>query len=70
MIFDVVSVGDGEAAFLLSLTSPGNVIGLAYGTTGTADLLGAGTVITPEPTTALLVGLGLLGLGVAGKRRE
>lgn len=27
------------------------------------------TVVIPEPTTALLVGLGLVGLGVAGRRR-
>ncbi len=30
---------------------------------------GSGAVtITPEPTTALLIGLGLVGLGVAGRR--
>jgi hypothetical protein len=31
---------------------------------------GAGTVIIPEPTTASLLGLGLFGLTVAGRRRK
>jgi hypothetical protein len=70
LVFDVVSLGDGTADIGLSITSPGNIVQLAGGVNTTATLNGSGTVITPEPTTALLVGLGLLGLGVAGRRRE
>ena len=70
LVFDVIAVGDGVADIGLSITSPGNIVQLAGGVNTTATLAGAGTVITPEPTTALLVGLGLLGLGVAGKRRD
>ena len=69
LVFDVTAVGDGSAAISLSLTSPGNVIGLPGGASGTATLSGNGVVTTPEPTTALLVGLGLMGLGVAGRKR-
>ena len=69
LVFDVTGLGDGVADIYLSITSPGNVLALAGGNTATPTLAGAGTAITPEPTTALLVGLGLLGLGVAGKRR-
>ena len=70
LVFDVIALGDGTADIGLSITSPGNIVQLAGGVDTTATLNGAGTVITPEPTTALLVGLGLLGLGVAGRRRE
>jgi hypothetical protein len=70
LVFDVVALGDGNAEFALSISSPGNVIGLAGGATGTATLNGAGSVVVPEPTTAILVGLGLAGLGFAGRRRE
>ena len=69
LVFDVTGLGDGVADIYLSITSPGNVIA-GPGTTGTASLAGAGTVITPEPTTALLVGLGLLGLAAKGRRRS
>ncbi len=70
LVFDVTAVGDGSAAISLSLTSPGNVIGLPGGAEGTATLSGNGVVTTPEPTTALLVGLGLTGLGYAGRKRN
>ena len=69
LVFDVTGLGDGVADIYLSITSPGNVLAFGGGATATPTLAGAGTAITPEPTTALLVGLGLLGLGVAGKRR-
>ena len=69
LVFDVVEGSGGTAAISLSTSSPGNTIALAGGAQGTATLTGAGVVNVPEPTTALLIGLGLAGLGVAGRRR-
>ena len=70
LVFDVIGTS-GFAAITLSQTSPGNVIGQPGGTSTTGTLSGSGGVnIVPEPTTALLVGLGLAGLGIAGRRRE
>lgn len=63
LVFDVIAVGDGFAEIGLTLTAPGNVIGLAGGATWTSDLVGGGAVAVPEPTTALLVAAGLVGLG-------
>ena len=67
LVFDVIGGGDGLAEISLSISSPGNVVQLDTGGT-TASLAGAGTVVIPEPTTALLVSLGLAGLGIAGRR--
>ena len=70
LVFDVIGTS-GPAAISLSLTSPGNVIGDANGGAIAATTSGSGSInIVPEPTTALLVGLGLAGLGIAGRRRE
>ena len=69
LFFDVLA-NPGVAAISLSQTSPGNVIGQPGGGSVTANLIGDGSVnVIPEPTTALLVGLGLAGLSVAGRRR-
>ncbi len=69
LVFDVGTTL-GSAAISLSQTAPGNVIGQPGGTSTTGTLNGSGSVnVIPEPTTALLVGLGLAGLGVAGRRR-
>jgi hypothetical protein len=71
LIFDVVGP-PGFAAIDISITSPGNIIQLSGGVAGTASLSsGAGGVlILPEPTTALLLGLGLAGLGLTQRRRH
>ena len=68
--FNVTDVGDGLAAFTISNSSPGNIIQLADGSNPVNAVSGNFDVVTPEPTTALLVGLGLAGLGVAGRRRD
>jgi hypothetical protein len=69
LVFNVLPATSGTAAISLTTSSPGNTIALAGGAQGTATLTGAGVVNVPEPTTALLIGLGLAGLGIAGRRR-
>jgi hypothetical protein len=69
LVFRVLQGSGGTAAISLTTSSPGNTIALAGGAQGTATLTGAGVVNVPEPTTALLIGLGLAGLGIAGRRR-
>ena len=70
LVFDVIGT-PGLANISLSLTSPGNVIGNSSGVSIPATLAGSGSVnVIPEPTTALLVGLGLAGLGIAGRRQS
>jgi hypothetical protein len=68
--FTVQALGDGQADFTISADSPGNTLFLGDETYPTNNVSGSFAVITPEPTTALLVGMGLVGLGVAGRRRE
>jgi hypothetical protein len=64
-------VNDGT----LDITGCFNCVNFAGdGNTGTGDITttfnGAGVNVIPEPTTASLLGLGLLGLTVAGRRRK
>jgi len=69
LVFDLTGVG-GSASIALSSSSPGNVVGQPGGASVVPTLAGSGSVnVIPEPTTALLVGLGLVGLGVAGRRK-
>ena len=68
--FNVINTGGGEAAFTLSNSSPGNLFQLGDNSQPGNAVSGDFIVTTPEPTTALLVGLGLAGLGVAGRRRN
>jgi hypothetical protein len=70
LVFSVADTGDGLAAFTLSNSSPGNILQLSDGSNPANAVSGDFDVVTPEPTTALLVGLGLAGLGVAGRRRD
>ena len=67
--FQVIALGDGIGEVEVSTDLGGGILQVngavvTLGFTGTPV-----NVITPEPSTAILVGLGLLGLGVAGRRR-
>jgi hypothetical protein len=72
MVFHVTGApGDGVGE--IGLLADGNgwtlrVDGVQY-PSSSIGTSGSVAVLTPEPTTALLVGLGLIGLGVAGRRR-
>jgi hypothetical protein len=68
LVFTAIAAGNAGFAFSFDPVT-GGALGLADGTQPGLTL-GAGGAVTviPEPTTALLFGLGLIGLGVAGRR--
>jgi hypothetical protein len=68
--FQVLAVGDGIGEINMTLTAGGNIYQVSGNPLSPITLTGGQiNVITPEPTTAVLVGLGLAGLAVAGRRR-
>jgi hypothetical protein len=85
LIWHVASLGDGSADMLVSVDvgggTPGTIVRINDANVPSGDIFvttqgtsgpgfGSFQILTPEPTTALLIGLGLVGLGVAGRRRE
>lgn len=74
VVFHVIGAGDGLGEIDVTMTSANNVTKIIAGSpvdvTNTVTTSGDFAVITPEPGTAIMVGLGLAGLAVAGKRRR
>jgi hypothetical protein len=71
LVFDVIDASQ-EARFVLSMdAAQGDVLAVSGGVIIPLGL-GPDVVVNaiPEPTTALLIGLGLVGLGVAGRRNR
>jgi len=65
------AVGAGDALVSLTFDAGGNIFNI-NGSDWSAQVAldnGSDINVVPEPTTALLVGLGLVGLGVSGRRR-
>lgn len=67
LVFEAVGNGVGSFAFDFD-SFYGSILQLGDLTNPPLGLGASGVVTVPEPTTALLVGLGLVGLGVAGRR--
>lgn len=74
IVFHVVGNGDGLGEIDVLMTTANAVAQIQGGVTvdisNTVTTTGSFAVYTPEPGTAIMVGLGLAGLAVAGKRRR
>lgn len=73
-----IGPGFGGGELSLQISGLGSVLranNIVYSTTNpelitlSAPLILSGPVVVPEPTTAALIGLGILGLAVAGRRK-
>jgi hypothetical protein len=71
LVFHVASLGDGSSTIELTLLGNGSTVVSVGGAdiSSTTGISGSYTFV-PEPTTALLIGFGLVGLTLAGRRRR
>lgn len=74
LVFHIADVGDGESTIELTLAANGTIVQVndadisgGVTTDGTFTIT---TAAVPEPTTALLIGFGLVGLTLAGRRQD
>ena len=66
-----LAVGGGDGSIAVAFQSGDRILGAAGADiTSTAALTDATVTVVPEPGTALLMGLGLAGLGAAGRRNR
>lgn len=72
LVFHVGDVGDGESTIELTLDAAGTIVQVNDADiSGGVTTAGTFTISTvPEPTTALLIGFGLVGLTLAGRRQD
>jgi hypothetical protein len=75
LVFHVAAIGDGQSTIELTLLGNGSTIITANGQNISDQVPVGGTFVVnttsvPEPTTALLIGFGLVGLTLAGRRQS
>lgn len=72
IVFHVAAIGDGLSTIDLTLNANGTIVeAFTLDEKGNTPTTGTFTVETiPEPTTALLIGFGLVGLALAGRRQD
>ena len=72
IVMEVLDISGGSFNLEFGVVSDLYIIGATFGTAvdpGDVTINGGAITVVPEPTTAAMLGLGLLGLGFTGRRR-